>query len=303
MKKTILTLALAIIGKAGCAQSKSFEGKIIYDVVSGKKREQSTQTYYFKHDKIRVENTNYGSTQILNCDEDWFFSNVKNSVMYNNLPSNSQISKLVYYEDFKTISGYTCQRVTFSIKSDPNGDLELKYDAYVTKDIVANLDCNKLGFTMLEYSMETISAYYKNKEKCVLQNLSAETLSDELFIPQIPNGLKAQDLRSRITIENGKIQKGNNLIGSYSKQLLSGSYSDGGTSIYKITNANGIFVAKIMLTTPTITSSEAIKALLYKGSDELSTAAPLKTFEDNFDKRVDHIRDKAIKWLIENGYL
>ena len=171
MKKTILTLALAIIGIAGCAQSKSFEGKIIYDVVSGKKREQSTQTYYFKHDKIRVENTNYGSTQILNCDEDWFFSNVKNSVMYNNLPSNSQISKLVYYEDFKTISGYTCQRVTFSIKSDPNGDLELKYDAYVTKDIVANLDCNKLGFTMLEYSMETISAYYKNKEKCVLQNL------------------------------------------------------------------------------------------------------------------------------------
>ena len=298
----MLILVLAIAEIAGQAQSNNFEGKIIYDVVSGKKGEQSTHTYYFKNGNIRVENTKYSSIQILNCGEEWFFLNVKNSVSFNSI-SSSQISKLVYYEDYKTISGYNCQRVTFSIISGPNSDLELKFDAYVTKDIIAFIDCNKLGFTMLEFSMEVLSAYYKSKEKCILQNLSLEPLSDELFTPQIPDGVKAQDLRSRLTIENGKIQKGNALIGSYNEQLISGSYSNGGTSEYKISNGNGVFVAKMMLTIPNITSSEPIKAALYKDSDVLSNSIPLKTFEDNFDKRADHIRYKAIKWLIDNGYL
>ena len=196
MKNTIL-LPLAILFTASVfGQSNTFEGKISYEILTQSK-ERSECTYYFKKDKLAVESTQSGGFfSIQHCPEQWTFVKVKGSNTATYISTKpSVISKLTTYEEFKKIGELNCQRVSFVQKPDPTLDMEMQVDGYMTKDVIAYNGCEKLGFTLVEFTVKTISSFYTGEDRYALIRITPENVPDSVFVPLTDKGMQVTDAR------------------------------------------------------------------------------------------------------------
>lgn len=196
MKNAIIVTLIMIFSEPLFGQSNTFEGKLIYEILT-QSNERFESTFYFKKDKLAYTSSQGGGIlSIINCQEQWTFvkAKVSNSATYVSTKAGA-ISKLTTYDEFTKTDGLNCQRVSFVIKPNPEVDMEMHVNGFMTKDIIAYNGCENLGFTMVQYTVKTVSSFYNGEDKYTLKSLHPENIADSIFVPVIDNNMQVTDIR------------------------------------------------------------------------------------------------------------
>ncbi|MBX7205984.1 MAG: hypothetical protein K1X81_11225 [Bacteroidia bacterium] len=195
MKNTIVILIFALTSVVAYSQSNAFNGKIKYEISRYKGNavvDKYTATLYFKNSSFRVETDKNKDVDVFNCEKGVHLTYAEKTgkITYTNVNSQKQVES-TYYQDFKTIGGYKCQRVKFSVDELNNG-VVVVYEAFVTKELTSTMRCFPFDFVILEYKKTIPHKSSIPDSATVLEAkfnaINSENLSDDLFDMKTPEG-------------------------------------------------------------------------------------------------------------------